>query len=150
MGIVSSIVGGIFSGTFGKMFSGILDYRNVKAGIEAGVLTEVIKSDIEINRMKKEMAIINREWWVTAWIMPAFAYPVAAHWGAVILDSIFHFGWKVAALPGVMAEWEGQIVLSFFIVGTAERVVTKWLNRGLVSSVITNIKSVFTGRGGSK
>lgn len=130
-------------GPITKIMSGVFDYKNQKAIIEAGVLREVVLSDIEINRMKLQMAEINKEWWVTRWIMPAFAYPVAFHFGAVILDSVFLFDWNVAALPGPLADWEGQIILSFFIVGTAERVVTKWLNRGLVNSVVEGTRSIF-------
>ncbi len=133
----------IFSSTFGSVFSGVLDYRNVKAGIEAGVLKEVIQSDIEINRLKLQMAAVNNQWWVTRWIMPAFAWPVAVHWGAVILDSVFLFPWNVAALPHPLDEWEGQIILSFFIIGTTEKLVSQWLNRGIVQSLVTNAKSLF-------
>lgn len=130
-------------GPITKLFSGVMDYRNVKAGIEAGVLTEVIQADIEINRMKAQMAAVNQQWWVTRYIMPAFAYPIAFHFGAVILDSIFAFEWNIAALPKPMDEWEGQIILSFFIVGTAERVAIQWMNRGIVQSLVTNVKSIF-------
>lgn len=137
------IFGWIFSSTFGKLFGGILDYRNVKAGIEAGVLTQVIQSDIEINRLKLQMAAINNQWWVTRWLMPAFAWPMAFHLGAVVADSVFLFDWNVAALPGPIAEWEGQIVLSFFIIGTTEKLVSQWLNRGIVQSLVTNAKSIF-------
>lgn len=132
----------VLGSAFGKLFGGFLDYRNQKAVIEAGILTSVIESDIEINRMKMQMAALNKEWWVTRWIMPSFAYPVAAWWIAVILDSIFHFGWKISALPGPLADLAGQIILSFFIIGTTQSLVKQWLNRGLVSSVIQNVKSI--------
>lgn len=130
-------------GPLGDIFTGITNYKTQKAILDAGLLKEVIMSDIEINRMKLQMAAINKEWWVTRWIMPAFAYPMAIHLGAVVADSIFFFDWDVAALPGPIAEWEGQIVLSFFIVGTAERVVTKWVNRGLINSVVEGARSIF-------
>lgn len=130
-------------GPIGRILSGYGDYRNQKSIIEAGVITSVIQSDIEINRVKLQMAAINQQWWVTRWIMPAFAYPVAAHFGAVILDSIFHFSWNIAALPKPLDEWEGQIILSFFIVGTAERLVSQWLNRGIVQSLAATTREVF-------
>lgn len=142
------IVSKIASTAFGKLFSGFLDYRNQKSVIEAGILTQVIESDIEINRMKMHMASINNEWWVTRWIMPSFAYPVAAWWSAVILDSIFHFGWKISALPPPLNEWAGQIILSFFIIGTTQGLIKQWMNRGLVSSVIQNVKSIIPAKQG--
>lgn len=140
---MGKLFGWIFSASFGKIFSGVLDYRNVKATIEAGVLKEVIQSDIEINRLKMQMAAVNNQWWVTRWIMPGFAYPVMLHWGAVIADSVFMFPWNVAALPHPLDEWEGQIILSFFIIGTAEKMVGQWMNRGIVQSLVTNAKSLF-------
>lgn len=130
-------------GPIGRILSGYGDYRNQKSIIEAGILTSVIHADIETNRMKLQMAAINNEWWVTRWIMPAFAYPVAVHWIAVILDSIFFFEWNVAALPKPLDEWEGQIILSFFIIGTTQSMINKWLNRGIVSSAITNARTLF-------
>lgn len=143
MGFFTWIASKAIGGTFGRMFSGVLDYRNVKAGIEAGVIKDVVLADLEINRMKLQLAAVNNQWWVTRWIMPAFAYPVAFHFGAVIADSVFLFDWNVAALPKPLDEWEGQIILSFFIVGTAERLVSTWMNRGIVSSLVTNAKSLF-------
>lgn len=137
--IIGKVTGGALSSIFGPMF----DIKNQRNIMEAGLLKETIQSDIEINRMKLQMASINNEWWVTRWIMPAFAYPIAFHFGAVIADSVFLFKWDVAALPGPMAEWEGQIILSFFIVGTAERIVNKWVNKSLIGNVIDGVRSVF-------
>lgn len=48
----------------------------------------------------------------------AIALPFIAHLWLVGLDTMFGFGWKVAAFPGVFAEWEGAILLSFFGVVT--------------------------------
>lgn len=132
----------VLGSAFGKLFGGFLDYRNQKSVIEAGILTSVIESDIEINKMKMQMAALNKEWWVTRWIMPGFAYITMAHYGAVVADSIFLFDWNVAALPGSFANWEGEIILSFFIIGTTQSLIKQWMNRGLVSSVIQNVKSI--------
>lgn len=138
------IAGKIFGATFGKMFSGVLDYRNVKAGIEAGVIEDVVLADLELNRIKVQMAQVNNQWWASRWIVPGFAYITMAHYGAVVLDSIFLFDWNVAALPGPIADWEGQIILSFFIIGTTGNLVSQWMNRGIVQSLVTNAKAVFT------
>lgn len=150
MGVLSWIFSKTVFGGIGKILGGLGDYRNTKSMIEAGVLTEVIRSDIELNHIKVQMAEVNKDWWVTRFIVPGFAYPVMAHWIAVILDSIFHFGWKISALPSPLDDWEGQIILSFFIVGTAERLAGKWMNRGIVSSVIDNAKKIFSKRESSR
>lgn len=147
MSIIASIVSGVFSGTFGNMFSGFFDARNMKSQIEAGVIGDVIQADIAINQMKLHAMDMNRERWETRFIMPGFAYLMMFHVGAVVLDSVFHYGWKIAALPGPIAEWEGQIILSFFIVGTTQNLVRQWINRGVVSGFLSNVKDLITGGG---
>lgn len=130
-------------GPVGRILSGYGDYRNQKSIIEAGVLTSVIQADIETNRLKVQMAAIDKEWWVTRWIRPLLIYPVAVHWTAVIADSIFFFDWDIAALPKPMDQWEGQMILSFFIVSNVTDLASKWLNRGIVSSAIINVQRIF-------
>lgn len=150
MGIATWVIGKVTGGMLGKLFGPMFDIKNQRNIMEAGLLKESVQADLEINRMKMQMATIHNEWWVTRWIMPAFAYPIAFHFGAVILDSVFLFEWDVAALPGPMAEWEGQIILSFFIIGTAERMVSKWVNKSLVGNVIENVKAVFSKSKGGR
>lgn len=55
------------------------------------------------------------------WMFAAlFIVPLGAWWTAVILDSIFMFGWKVANLPTPeMREWAGNMIQWLFYVGTA-------------------------------
>lgn len=151
MGFATWIIGKVTGGAFGAVFGPMFDIKNQRNIMEAGLLKESIQADLELNRMKMQMAAIHNEWWVTRWIMPAFAYPIAFHFGAVVVDSVFMFpNWTIAALPGPMAEWEGQIILSFFIIGTAERMVSKWVNKSLVGNVIENVKAIFTGGGKGK
>lgn len=58
------------------------------------------------------------------WLVTFLALPFGLHVWAIVLDSIFHLGWKVAALPSPMDNWEGQIILSFFIVVPAAAAAT--------------------------
>jgi len=136
----------IVSGGLGSIFGGYLDYRNVKSRIEGEVLQRYMEAEVETNRQKLMMNKLFMERWETRWIIPGFAFITMAHYGAVVLDSIFLFDWNVAALPGPIAEWEGQIILSFFVVVPAKDLISSYLNRGLVQSVVTNVKSVFKKR----
>ena len=132
-------------GPFISLFNTILNYRNVKAMIEAGVVKDVIQSDIALNQLKLQMAVVNQQWWGTRWIVPVIAYPTALHYGAVIFVSIYNpYDWVINALPHPLDVWEGDIILSFFIVGTAERLVVQWLNRGIVQSLVNNARSLFS------
>ena len=134
----------IVSGGLGSIFGGYLDYRNVKSRIEGEVLHRYMEAEIETNRQKVMMNRLMMERWETRWIIPGFAFIMMFHVGAVVLDSVFMFeNWQVAALPGPIADWEGQIILSFFVVVPAKDLISRYLDRGLVQSVVTNVKKVF-------
>ncbi|MBL6431688.1 MAG: hypothetical protein HPM95_13185 [Alphaproteobacteria bacterium] len=45
-----------------------------------------------------------------------FVLPLGAWWAAVILDSIFRFGWGVATVP-ILEAWGGQMIQWLFYVG---------------------------------
>lgn len=65
----------------------------------------------EFNREK----LRHRGFWV---LIYCFAGGLCLWWNAVILDSIFHFGWQVADLPTVqMQDWAGNMIQWIFYVG---------------------------------
>ena len=39
---------------------------------------------------------------------------------SVVLDSMFHLGWKIAALPSPLDEWAAVIITSLFLVDGAK------------------------------
>jgi hypothetical protein len=53
---------------------------------------------------------------------PAFAYPLAVYYGAIILDSLVWFRWDVAALPHPIGEWSGLIISAMFLSESGERI----------------------------
>lgn len=54
------------------------------------------------------------------WIFASmFLGPLALWWSAVILDSVFHLGWRVADLPTPqMQQWAGDMIRWVFYVGS--------------------------------
>ncbi|ADZ72417.1 hypothetical protein [Polymorphum gilvum] len=51
------------------------------------------------------------------WIFAAlFVLPLGLWWGAVCLDSVFRFGWRVATVP-ILEAWGGQMIQWLFYVG---------------------------------
>ena len=86
----------------------------------ATLTVEEIKAEIETRKLQKELREIEAGWWVTRWISPFIVYPLAIHLNAVIIDSIFRFSWDVAKLPSPIDEWQGAILLSFFLVRPVE------------------------------
>ena len=68
------------------------------------------------------MLIAEQGGLVTALMRPAFAYPLALYYGAVIADSLLHFRWNVAALPAPIGDWSGWIISAIFLSESGERI----------------------------
>ena len=142
MGVLGFV--GFLLGPVGKIVGGFFDYRTQRAIIEASVMKETIKADIELNRIKKEMHAINQGWWATRWIVPGFAFPLIAWWTCIIADSIYQFpDWNVAALPSPLDEWAGAIIMSFFVVRGAEVLGNSIGRAGIITSVLSGVRSLF-------
>lgn len=106
----------------GGGFGGLLDRTldTVDRKIQAETSREKIKADVTTAMVTEHMR--SRAGWLAAggfWLLAAFAVPVIFHFSAVIMYSVFWCEgcaypkpWSVAALPGVMAEWEGWIVMA--------------------------------------
>mgnify|MGYP000877275114 CR=1 FL=1 len=103
-----------------------LDAGTATDRIAADVAVETVKAEIEARKVAAEIVRVEQGWWVTALIRPMFVLPLLIWWWAVILDSIFLFGWKVAALPGQVGEWAGWIVAAYFGGRTLEKIARGW------------------------
>lgn len=116
------MIGMIISWITGNGFKGLLDRTldTVDRKIEAQTDREKIKSDLI-----RETAVAHmrtRAGWLAAggfWLLFLFAAPTATHYAAVVAYSILWCAdcaypqpWTIAALPGVMAEWQGWIVMA--------------------------------------
>jgi hypothetical protein len=63
-----------------------------------------------------------RGWFVvTRWISPSIVHPFAVQLNAVVLDSVFNFPWGIAKRPSPIDEWQGAVLLFFFLVRPVER-----------------------------
>lgn len=96
------------------------------------IAVETIKAEIETRKLQKEIIIVESGWAVTRWMRPFVFYPLALHLGLVAADSIFHFSWDVSALPAPMDQWQGAIILSFFLVRPIEKatnILTEYFRR---------------------
>ncbi len=78
------------------------------AEIEAAVSHTRIMADLQ----KSKFA--NLPYWIFAGL---FVLPLGFWWSAVILDSVFLFGWHVAIVP-ILEEWGGQMIRWIFYTGT--------------------------------
>jgi hypothetical protein len=96
--------------------------------IDATVAIEEIKAELGRRQAQRDVLLAEQGRGITALMRPAFAYPLAVYYGAVIADSLFHFRWNVAALPVPIGDWSGWIISAIFLSESGER-ITRTLAR---------------------
>jgi hypothetical protein len=129
--LVQSIVSGLAGpllGYLGKKQEVRLDgFRNA-TGFDLEAYKAALDAQIETSRFR---AAANA--WIGARIITMVAgLPAAVHFGAVMLDSTFRFGWGIPKVPAPYDGYEWAIVQSFFIVAPAMPLVSAtaaWLSR---------------------
>jgi len=107
------LTGGGF-GRLAEAYAAKKDSALERDRIEAGLIKAKLDAEIEGARRAAEIrkaSIGFAEMRVLSFLIAA---PFALHAGAVGLDTIFGFGWGIAAYPPPFDEWEGAILLSFF------------------------------------
>jgi hypothetical protein len=97
--------------------------------IDAGVAIEHIRAELARRQAERDVLVAEQGWWATSLMRPAFAYPLAVYYAAVILDSLGHFRWNVSALPPPIGDWSGWIISAIFLSETGERITRTIVNR---------------------
>jgi hypothetical protein len=90
--------------------------------IDASVAVEHIKAELGRRQAQRDVLVAEQGRAVTSFMRPAFAYPLAIYYAAVILDSLAHFRWNVAALPAPIGDWSGWIISAIFLSESGERI----------------------------
>lgn len=88
-----------------------------QARIAAHERVEIIKAELESQRVAAEVRKATAGQWEMRLIVFAAGFPAAAHFACVCLVSAFPGtfpGWTVHALPAPMDQWQGSIILSLF------------------------------------
>ena len=100
------------------------DLARYQTGVAADTQIALAQVNAQIEARKEQARLIeaDRGWWVTAWVRPLIVYPCVIHFGAIVLDSTFRFGWGIAKLPPPYDGYEQAIILSFFIARPFEKV----------------------------
>jgi hypothetical protein len=108
------------------------DLAQYQTGVAADTQVALarINAEIELSKQQAAMLAADRGWWVTAWIRPLVAYPLVVHFGAVVVDTTFRLDLNVPPLPGEFSGYEHDIILSFFIVRSLEKVARVFSTRG--------------------
>lgn len=131
--ILLKLVGWLGGGVFDALIGRVADYLRRKvsddlARFQTGVQADTqialsqVNAQIEARKLQAQIMDADRGWWVTSWIRPLIVYPCVLHFGAIVLDSTFAFGWGIAKLPPPYDGYEQAIILSFFIARPFEKV----------------------------
>ena len=97
--------------------------------VTATVAIEEIRAELGRRQAQRDVLIAEQGRAVTALMRPAFAYPLAIYYAAVIADSLFHFAWNVAALPAPIGDWSGWIISAIFLSESGERITRTIVGR---------------------
>jgi hypothetical protein len=131
--LLFKLLGWIGGGAFDALLGRVADLLQRKAsddlaryqtGVAADTQIAIAQVNAQIEARKEQVRLIeaDRGWWVTAWLRPLIVYPCVLHFGAIVLDSTFRFGWGIAKLPPPYDGYEQTIILSFFIARPFEKV----------------------------
>lgn len=132
--VLFKLAGWLGAGVFDTLIGRVADLLRQKASddlarFQTGVLADTqialaqVTAQIEMRKIQAQIMEADRGWWVTAWIRPLIVYPCVLHFGAIVLDSTFAFGWGIAKLPAPYDGYEQAVILSFFIARPFEKVV---------------------------
>ncbi len=97
--------------------------------IDATVAIEHVKAELAHRQAQRDVLLAEQGRLVTSLMRPAFAYPLAVYYAAVIADSLFRFRWDVAALPAPIGEWSGWIISAIFLSESGERIARTMMRR---------------------
>ena len=131
--IVLKLMGWLGGGALDMLLGRLSDHLRAKADadlarFQTGVAADTqialaqVNAQIEVRKEQAKLLEADRGWWVTAWVRPLIVYPCVLHFGAIVLDSTFAFGWGIAKLPPPYDGYEQAIILSFFIARPFEKV----------------------------
>ncbi len=112
-----------------KWIDRYIKFKNSKEKLRVDIAKQYFEAELRSRELAQQQLQLEHGWWVTRWIRPTFVYPLAFWWIAVILDSIFHFGWEISKLPDPLYEWSGWIVGAYFISRPFEKAFMSWLRR---------------------
>ena len=86
-------------------------------------------SELSRRQAQRDVLLAEQGRAVTAFMRPAFAYPLAVYYAAVIADSLLHWEWNVSALPAPIGDWSGWVISAIFLSESGERITRTLVRR---------------------
>ena len=126
-GWVLKLVSGTVLKQADKWIDRYVKFQTSREKLKVDIAKSYFDAEIKSRELAQRQLEIEHGWVVTRWIRPAFVYPLAFWWIAVIIDSIFHMGWKISRLPDPLYEWSGWIIGAYFLSRPFEKGFMAWL-----------------------
>ena len=105
------------------------DSTTERQKITAEVAIEQIRAELGRRQAQRDVLLAEQGHWLTRMMRPAFAYPLAVFYGAVILDSVVIHAHFVQALPAPIGDWSGWIISAIFLSDSGERITRTIVGR---------------------
>ena len=115
--ILATVFGWLTGGTLDRMLDTIdkkFDNETERERVKAEVTKTYITAQTSL--------LVGRTWWFQLF----FVIPLGLWWTSVILDSIFMWEHKTAALPAPLDTWAGWIISALFMVDGAKAVIGRF------------------------
>ncbi len=115
--LAGPIIGKVIEGYKAKLAAG--DNRDRMA---ADLAAKELAVDARASELRTQLLIAEQGRWYTAIIRPLFALPLIVYfWKILIWDKVLGWG-STDALTGMIGEWAGLIILTYFGGRTVEKV----------------------------
>lgn len=114
---------GIAFNALSPLISSVMNYFTAKSnnavltnGQNVGADVQVAQAQIAAQIEQEKLAAAQRQqlaesrW--TVWMLPEVFALSAMHYGAIVLDSIFHLNWQIAKLPAPFDDLEVKIIMT--------------------------------------
>jgi hypothetical protein len=131
-----ALFGWLLKSLSGGMLTSITNVLTNDTTVKGIITVEAIRAEIASRQASRDIILAEQGHFWTRMIRPAFAYPLAIYYAAIIFDSMPLLGhtvgsWRVATLPDPMMAWSGWIVAAMFVTSTAEN-----MTRGVVYALV--------------
>lgn len=104
-----------------------IDLEKYKENSE--VLSEAMRADVEISKIRQLQAINDNSNWMTRWIRPGFAISPIVYYAAIVVDSAWFHTQSIQAVPSEVNTVFGIIVAFYFGGRVVEKIADKYMSK---------------------
>lgn len=121
LGMIPGLANGFLTWLNKKTDADLEKYKTA-IGADQALNVEDIHAKLELSRLAQQQRSQDRDHWFTAWMVPVAFAVFLTHAAGVVFDSMPLLGheigsWHIAALPGLYANMQNNIILTVCGIG---------------------------------